>query len=414
MLLVGPILAQVATASVAARVEGRYVATIDRHYEAAARPLAGLDVDWRHFDLTLRYGPSFTVLPVESASRELIIFHNAYLGGVYNWGRTQLEINESGGYGVRNFYALALSDPRVETVAPPPSMPPVSNPGAPGAPSTGTGSTGTGSTGTGMLAPPAAALNSQNVRFIASTSTVAVQHRPAVHTMLRAEFSYLISGAALEADRATYPLIRGPRASTTERYELTRTDALLSTQTLQYASISAAQYAWIANVSELWSHEFSRETSTQLGVGLSGTQSPAVNNFVAYSIYPTFTAGLVSATSLERGKFSISFQASAAPAIDLITAAVDPRVSFGTITSWARDRFSISLGADGSISLAAHSNLGSLSAVGAGAAVAYRLGALVSVDAGARVAYQNFQGNANIPFSQAIFVGLNFALDKRL
>ncbi len=421
MLLIGPILAQVATVSVADRTEARYVATFDRHYEASTRPVAGARIDWRHLSLTLRYGPSFTVLPLESKDRHLLVFNNAYLAADYRWQRTQLEVSQSSSFGAQNFYVLALTDPRLNSIAPAiASTPGATTPTGTGAgTATGTaptpltgGTSSAGTTPTGQVHAKDSA--NQTIHYGASVTTVALQNTPSATTTLRGELSYLISGATRAQDATLYPLARGPRALASAQYALSHTDAVTTTLSVQYVSASVGTPAWVTNATESWSHKWDHNTSSQFGVGISGSRSPAANGFIAYSIFPTFLASITNISELDRGHFQASFAASSAPAIDLVSAAVDPRVSLIALVGWSRDAFSATVSGDSTFSLAAQSQLGALSVVGAGAGVSYQLGKAVSVDTGARIAYQKFQGQVILPFSQTIFVGVNFGLDQRL
>jgi hypothetical protein len=419
MLPVGLILAQVVTLSVGDRTEGRYVALFDRHFEASTRPLAGAKVDWKHLTLTLRYAPTLTVVPVESKDRDLFVFNNAYLAASYSWSHTRFELSQTSSFGAQNFYVLSLTDPRFNTAAPPvtpPAAAPVAPPGGttggtPGA-NMGTGTmNGTPSTTTPGVALPYA---NRAIHYGSSTTSAAIRSETSPSTTLRGELSYLIAGATQPEDAVLYPLVKGPLATGSAQFRISRRDAVASTLSMQYVSSSIGTSAWITNYAQSWIHRLDHHTATQLGVGVSGTRSPAANGFIAYSIYPTFTAGIIHTSIVERGKLTTSVTVSSAPAIDLITTAVDPRLGTLAQVGWARDRFSASLSADATISLAAKSELGALSLIGAGAGVAYRLSTGVSLDSGARVAYQKYQGQVVIPFSQTIYLAVNFLLDQRL
>ena len=421
MLPVGLILAQVVTLSVGDRTEGRYVALFDRHFEASTRPLVGAKVDWKHLTLTLRYAPIFTVVPVESKDRDFYVFNNAYVSASYSWSHTRLELSQTSSFGAQNFYVLSLTDPRFNTAAPP-VTPPAAAPVAPAGGTTGGppgANMGTGmmnGVGTPSATTPGVALPYANraIHYGSSTTSAAIRSETSPTTTLRGELSYLIAGATQPEDAVLYPLVRGPLATGSAQFRISRNDAVTSTLSMQYVSSSLGTSAWIANYAQSWMHRLNHQTATQLGVGISGTRSPAANGFIAYSIYPTFTAGIIHTSIVERGKLTSSLTASSAPAIDLITTAVDPRLGTLAQVGWARDRFSASLSADATISLAAKSELGALSLIGAGAGVTYRLSTGVSLDGGARVAYQKYQGQVVIPFSQTIYLAVNFLLDQRL
>lgn len=428
MLFLGPIVAQLVTMSVADRTEGRYVVSYDKHYEGSTRPLAGLDLGWRHLTLTLRYNPSLTVLPLESEPRDLLVFHNAYLVANYLWGRTQLTVSEYQGYGDQNFWELALTDPRVASPMPStsapggnastgagPGAPTGMGPSAPTGPSVPSGgaSGGTSADSGTQTTNQIRALN-RVVRYANATTTVALEHRPSSRITLRGELDYVVAGATRDEDRTTYPLITGPRAIATERYELSRSDALTGTANGQYASASTGASAWVGGAAETWGHKFDGHTSSQLGLGVSGTRSPVGNGFIAYSIYPTFNAGLSNQSTVARGTFGATFLASSAPVIDLVTAAVDPRIMLGGVVGWQLDAFSASVAGSSAVSVASQSDRGSLRAYGGGAGIGYQFNPAFSLDAGVRVAYQNFQRQTVLPLSYSAFLGANFALRQRL
>src|SRR6188768_1158745 len=159
MVVLGPILAQVAVLSLADRTEARYIVSDDTHAEASTRPLVALDVRWRRSDLRLSYAPAFTILPDPEAdpsqSRDpaLIIFHSGTISGSHSWGRTKLTLSETGSYGTQNFRSAVLTDQR--PINPTPgtgnTTPNSGNSGGTGTPGTGSTAGGTGSTpgGTG-------------------------------------------------------------------------------------------------------------------------------------------------------------------------------------------------------------------------------------------------------------------------
>jgi len=409
MFPAGLILAQVVMLSVGDRTEGRYVALFDRHFEASTRPLVGANVAWKHLTLTLRYAPTFTVTPVETDNRNLYVFNNAYFAASYAWSHTKLELSQNSGFGAQNFFVLSLTDPRLNTAAPP-----VTTPGGTTTPGS---NPGTGAmTGTPTNPNPSIAQSNANraIHYGTSTTAAAIRSQVSSTTTLRGELSYLIAGATRPEDAVLYPVVRGPLAIGTAQFQLDRRNTLVSTLSAQYVSSSLGTSAWIANYAQSWVYKLDHQTSTQLGLGIAGTRSPAPNNFIAYSIYPTFTAGIVRTSVVERGKLSSSVIVSSAPAIDLITTAVDPRLSAVAQVGWARDRVSTFVSADATMSLAVKSELGALSVIGAGAGLMYRLSTGVFADGGARLAYQKYEGQVVIPFSQTLYLAVSFLLDERL
>src|SRR4051794_48086 len=94
------IFAQLVTLSVGDRTEARYiVAPDDKHYEASTRPVVALDTRWRHSSLTLSYGPTITVVPLESEPRQVFVFHGASLVLQRNFRYSSIALSETLGYG---------------------------------------------------------------------------------------------------------------------------------------------------------------------------------------------------------------------------------------------------------------------------------------------------------------------------
>ncbi|HYQ03497.1 MAG TPA: hypothetical protein VER96_32705 [Polyangiaceae bacterium] len=418
MFFVAPVLAQVVTLSVADRTEARYVTTNANHAEASTRPLVDLSVDGRRSSLTLHYNPSFTLIPLESEPRDLLVMHNAYVAGIQRWGHTQLSLSEAGSIGEQNFLSLALTDPGVGSVAPPTTPPGAATPAPgtttpPATPPPGTTTIGTPAPPTGVGSTQIRAAN-RAVHFGSSITAAALQYEPTARVTHRAELAYLISGAVRESDRADYPVIRGPRATLSTIYRASRRDDLTTAMTLQYAATTSGNQTWVLTAGETWRRKLDRNTNSILGLGVSGTRSPAVNNFIAYSIYPTFSAGITHLSSLGPGKFAETLLISSAPAIDLVTSAVDPRITVAGLGGWFYEGFSAVVSVDSAISLHSQSELGALSTIGGGAGVAYQLGEAASVDSGIRLAYQKYQGQEVIPWSYAAFLGLNLRFGQRL
>ena len=400
MVVLGPLLAQVATLSVADRTEARYIGSDDSHGEASTRPLAGLAVGWRHFLLGLGYSPSLTVLPLEHKPRDYLIFHSAYVSGSYVWEHSVFTLTEAAGYGSQNFQTLALADPR--TVAPTPAV---------------TGSpTATPTPGSGVTPTAGSQVRASNrsILFATSTTTASLEQRTSSAVTVRTEVAYLVAGALRTEDQRDYPIVSGPRGLVSAKYHLSRSNDFTAALTGQYASSSLGNSVWISTVTGTWAHKLDPNTATLLGVGVSGTRTPLTLGFVAYSIYPVATASISNLSKLARGTLGLSFGASTSPVVDLVTAVADPRVGLNAVASWQRDRFSANLTANSALSTASSGTQGALTAAGAAAGLGYRLGAAVSTDGGVRVAYQAFQGQTVIPLSYAVFVGVTFGLQHAL
>jgi len=404
----GPILAQMVAVAVGGRTEARAIYGEDKHYEASARPNAQFDLRWRRDSLSLGYGASLTVTPLESEPRSLLIFQGANLNYTHRWKLTSLTVGESFGYGRLNFQTLGVQDPN------------------------GLGLSGNG---TGTAKPPPVPLGSfidpqtgaitgtgkqpvinqirgsdRQVLYQSFATNISVNHRISAAATVFGAASYFVSGAVEAADSDLYPSVKGPIFSGGTWYRLTGADALSTTATVQYAMSSRSVSSWIAMVTEGWAHRLTPRTNTQLGVGLSGTRTPDPSGLTRYSIYPTFNAGITHFTRLASGKFVAGFTAASAPSLDLVSATVDPRLSFGANVGWSRHKFSTNAALFTSVSVAGEGSTTAFSSLGGSAGVAYALTKALSVDGGLRLSYQTLQRTTLVPFTYALFAGLTLAI----
>src|SRR5882672_2230101 len=148
-----PVFAQVVTLGVHDRTEGRYIASTDKRYEASTRPVAELNVSWPRYRLSLGYGPSFLLTPLERKPRELLLYHSLFLSSGYTYRHTTFGVNGSLSFGKVNFQVAQLQNPATLPLNmgdKPVSTPPATNPNAPatqpGQQPTPAGGTGTPTT----------------------------------------------------------------------------------------------------------------------------------------------------------------------------------------------------------------------------------------------------------------------------
>ncbi len=423
--LLGPILAQLVTLSAGARAEGRAVhAAGSTYYEAAARPGAGLELVEKRFRLKVLYAPSFTLTPLES-NPELLVFHSASIVASYTWRRTAVSIAEAFGYGDQNFRVLATAGTPVPIAMAPAATGDTgtgnSNSGgtASGTPSPGAGTTAPGATGAGSPAPAPTGQAStqhvlnQNVRYLSSVTSANVGHQLAPSTAIGFSLGYTVVGAVESKSKADYPLVKGPIAAATINDQLDQANNIGANLTVQYSSASNDNFTWLVGTGERWTHDFDARTSSQLGVGVAGGRNSRSDGYVAYSIYPTFVAGLTNVTTLSPGSLALGLFTSAAPAVDPATLVLDPRISVQGSAVWQRERFSAALYGSSAFSLSSKQTTG-LSTVGGGAGVGYQFGAAFGMDAGVRVAHQAYQGQTVLPWSYAGYLGMTLALSSPL
>ena len=412
--LFGPILAQIVTLGVADRTEARYVVSDDKYTEAVTAPRVGLNAGWHHGTLTLGYGPAVTVTPLGSDSRQVLVLHSAALAASYRSGRTLVTLSETATYGRVNLRAQALGDPGVTSV---PSTPTGTPPGG----MTPAGGTATppspgGGTTTPVTTPnPANQIRASNQAIpIASSATdLSVANNVSQILTLGAGIGYSISGSVGADASRDYPVVRGPRAQVSATYHPTRHDDVTTTISTQLAS-SRVGSSWILQGNETWAHTLDRHAATTLGAGLSITRTSLPNGLVTYAIYPNFSSGIGYTAPLARGVFGAGVSASAAPAIDPVRAAVDPRLRLGASLGWTKDRFTSSLAGGSALSLTSQDKAGALNSVSGAFGVSYRLVDALSVDSGVRGFWQSFEGRTTVTPTYAAFVGVTFGVQSAL
>ena len=247
------------------------------------------------------------------------------------------------------------------------------------------------------------------VHYVLSSTTLGVTHEVSRTVAVGADANYSVAGG-VGPSAAQYPRIDGEHLGVFASHSLilNRRDTVTSSLTGQYSTSSLGNQVWSVFESEVWSHKLDPRTVTRLGAGIAGSRLSQESGLVSYSVYPTFLAGISHFDRLGGGVLTLGANASAAPFVDPLRATVDPRVTVGLNSGWAKDPFSIGLSAGAAISIAEDNSKGAVNSIGATLSTAYRLGAGVSVDAGATAAWQTFEGATIIPPSWLVFLGVTF------
>ena len=424
--LLGPILAQLVSLSIADRTEAREIAGLSTvpYTEYATRPLVAIDSDWRHTRLTLSYSPALTLTTLGEENWMLLVYQTAALTGSYQLRRTLFSVNESVGYGEQSFQQLTLAGGG-PTVAQAPG--PVGAGGGPAPTAVGTVLNGVPTTGANGTATQAQlrALNTP-IHVVSLSTTANVTYTESRNLSYGGELGYTVGGATREAERASYPFMGGPRGSVFARYGWGHMDSVTSTVNLQYSHATEhlgardaatmmlvtvpAQSIWFGTWNETWTHGFNRNTTVQLGGGLSASRSPVANDgsVVAWTIFPTFNAGVTEKAIVARGTLGLGLLVSSAPTLNLTTLTVDPQLTATAKAAWTRDRFFTGIAGGTAFSISNVQGSSDFQSATGAASVGYILGRAVSVDAGVRGAWQSFGGVTSFPFTYAAFVGLNF------
>jgi len=419
LTLIGPILAQLVTVNVADRTEGRVIATDTTYYEAETYPSLSLALQERRLTLSAAYLPTLTISPLDRKPHQYLLFNTFNIGAAYAWRRTTLSIGGTLSYGRQNFRVLATSGGNVPLPSNTPTTPAGTTPpggitpGAAGSTPVG-GNTTTGSTPTTSTQPGATIPSRNNSLLFESYAAVAnLTHQVTPALSWVASAGYLVTGPVHAADRGNFPSAEGPIASIQGRQQLDAANSVNASLSLQYTRLSDGIETWLSLASANYIHAFDVRTTVVLGAGISGGRNSRPDGYVAYSIFPTFIAGVSNTQRLHPGLLTFNLNASAAPALDFITLTVDPRLNFTGGATYTRDRFFVTTGVGTTYSISGEQT-GAFSAVTGNVGTGYRLGKAVAVDAGMRVAYQRYEDRTALPFTYVGYVGLSFALSDRL
>lgn len=423
--LLGPILAQVVMLGVADRTEGRYIVVdqpgvgVVKTTALATMPRASLNVNWKLTALSITYTPSFTIIPLDAKSPNVIVYHSGSVSVLNRWQRTTVIATETIGYGEIDFAAQGLADPRTAPVPGTNQTPTMGANPPPG----NNGNTGgsTGSTGSGAQPQPnpnsATLLRGFGTASIGTslTSVNVSQWLSPVATVM-AGVNYSVSGAIGDDPRnaQAYPVVRGPGAMLAAAYSPTFRDRVTTSLYWQLASQQNGSNAWTLSANESWSHRLSQPTTTNFGTGVSLSRNSQPNGLVSYSIYPNFTAGITYANRIDKNNISLGTNASAAPYLDPLRASVDPSVSVSGFAGLSRDRFSSSITASSWLALVSHGNESRSSTFSGALTLSYQLVSAVAVDSGVRAAWQSIGDVTTIPPGIAAFVGLTIGGQMKL
>ena len=404
--LLAPLFAQLITIGVQDRTETRHVALNDRHYEAQTTPNAKLTLSWKHSDLALRYGTSLLVLPLESRSRDLLVYHTAGFDWSYRLRRTTFTFTDTTSYGEVNFQTLALNTPAAA-----PAEQPTDTPGEP-APTPTPGEQAPGTVRQVKL------LNN-TVQNVTSVTSLNVTHKATRQLQFGGGATYSLSGGANEAAQRDYPLVKSLSFTLfgVHKTRLSTHDSLLLNANVldTWASNKTNKnHSTTAYVTDTWQHAFNRRSFSYLGGGLSMLRLSQDTGLTAYTILPTALAGIGHNERLARGTLTLQLGAFSAPVPDQLRGTVDPRVGANALLAWARDRFRTALAGNATASLADRDDLGAFDGYAASSVTTYQFNDWVGAELGGRLAKQVFQRQTLLPLSYGVFVALTFGYDWKL
>jgi hypothetical protein len=423
--LLAPIFAQLVSLLVSDRTEGRIVFTDGvRSFAASTAPSAGVSVGWKHFSVLAAYTPWINV---DTTLDRPDIGQRGTLSLTYRqqFRRTTLTISQGLGYTQQNVRADAL--------APIPTL----NPGATQAQgnqnndaNTPSGQSNkdqnqTGSTNPSMPNTQTPTIPTtqqaiqraidQTVRYATLVSTVRVDQAASRTTTFGGSFTYTLSGGLDTATRADYPLVSTESVIGYVSDQFTRRDSATANVSVTYSAARDGTVSWVSGANETLTHRFTSRTSASFGAGVAATLEQLTDGVDVISIYPTFLLGFNQSGRLAHGTFAFTVGAGGAPALDVTTGAVDPRISVIGSFSWSRDRVHASVALSSAISVTKDQNGGTtqaqsaLNSISAGAGVGYTFGAGFSGDTGIRAAWQELGGETLVPPSWAVFVALSWA-----
>lgn len=428
--LLAPVLAQLITLGVHDRTEARYIASGDdqaetgeiatdgERYEASTGPGVRLTFAWPRYDVSLGYGASFLLTPLEEKPRELLVYQYVSFSTSYRFRRTVLSLSSDASFGKVNFQTQPL---QTATPLAPATMgnetPAGGEPTTPAQPNQPTAPT---QPGLGQAPAPGAEqplqpnIEDRTVRYGSLSNTASVTHEASRDVTLSAFASYTMGGSLNEADRVAYPITRGWAAGVLASHSLALTarDSFGTSVNVQQAWSSNGNRATSAVGNGTYHHAFHKRLSSYFGAGVSVTRFSQDNGLVAISIFPNLTGGMNYQRLLGRGTLSLSLGAYSAPSLDPLRATVDPRIGAVASVGWTRGRFSTSLTGGSALSMADEdANAGAFDSYQASYVASYQVVDWLGIDAGASLAQQQYQAVTTVPFSYAAFVALTLGYE---
>jgi hypothetical protein len=422
--LLGPILAQLVTLGMSDRTEARHIVAQDSYSEVATLPRVGLNFGWRRTSLSLNYGPSITVTPLEAKDPYVLVFHSGTLTLSQRWQRTTVSVTASGSAGRINLRTQALAGGVVTST-------PVATPGGTAAPG-GAMPPAMGGTG-GTMQPGTMSSNTQlglaldrPLTFVSGTAALNVNQLVSARLSITGGVSYFTSGSVDDDPNSIYPTVRGPGAQVSAAYRPTYDDLFTTYVITQLADSGNGNRAWLLSANEVWTHRLSRDTKASLGTGLSLTRNSQPIGYVFYSIYPNFLASITNMTRIGHSVLTSGAGAYSSPFIDPARGLVDPRLGANVFTAYNKDRFTATASAATGLQLTAGSGTGVLNTVTGVVNSSYRFGDALTLDSGVRWAWQALRGTTTVttaegtttyttvPVSLALYVALTVNLSVPL
>ncbi len=440
-VLLAPVLAQLLTLGLTERVEGNYVTSsqptpgIAKDYfesKSTTTPNGVLVLDWQHASLSFGYAPTLTIVPLEGPDPEALVYHQGFVAAQYAWRHTTLRISQTAGYGERDFYREALTPYQAPQAATPPQQTntgnnagntgntgtntPPANTGTSGTgmtggtpPTTGTGGTTGGSTATGGSTIPARTAGTITNFGVFRTSAV-VDQTVSRNLTWRVGAGYGISGGMGEASKL-YPIVRGPDANASVRYQLDATNTFSTVVTGQYVIGQDGSRALLLIGGEDYTHQFNRQTTLLAGAGISFGRSEVPSDYLnrepLYGVFPVARVALTHGERVGRGTLTLAIGAATAPVVDITTASLDPRIGGYVTAAWAVKRFMLSASGFAAISLAPNSP-SALNSVSASLGAHYDLKSGFLLDGGVRAIWQEYAGQNTIAPSLVFFLAVSW------
>ncbi len=412
--LLAPLFAQLVSLQLGDRTEGRYVDVQGTQlYEASTQPSVGLSVSQRRTQFQLSYQPALVVSPIDAAPRRLYAFHQLGTTLSYVLPRTSLTLGSSFGIGALNLKLVGVQGLQ------PASTDGMTSGGTPitGTPTGGTPIAGTPTGGTpiaGTPTTPGGALTQapetdQKVRFYTSTTTLNLSQRLTKEAQVAVTAGSTTTSGRDDPSRQFYPRLHAWSlgGSTTYTHQHSRRESFIGAASLIKTWSSNDNEAAVLNALLTWAHQFTPRTLGALGAGFNVTRFSQVDGLAGFSVFPTFNLGVTHQVPVGRGGLAFSVGAYSSPALDPLRALVDPRLGVTANIGYTRKKLFIMTSGSTAISVAPEGNdTGALDFAQAEARAGYQLGDLTAIDTGARITRQTYGGQAVIPTSWAVFVGI--------
>ena len=344
--------------------------------DLSTAPFATLTFGWHRSEISLGYGPLFTLRDTFSDGPAGLIFHTAYASYAYQGRRYRLMLSETATLGQLDYSSLALSTPINPQTPPDPTISRVD-----------------------FRPPP----NDQIVYVVSEQTSASLSYLLSRRWTAAGTVSFGITGGLGENAEVTVPRQVRESVALTLDHALSRIDHLGGGVFVSHADVSNTLPVedpnsldanhWVVVESGTWTHNFNRQLRGQLSLGLSETFSRERHGTISTStndVFPAASAALAGGLFLVRHRHlsvSLLLGSSLAPAVNPLTGSLQQRLQGSGTLLVVADRATVSATLDGGQTIPFDDDQ-QARVIGFGLGATYHVSRLTDLAAGYRTVWQ--------------------------